>query len=118
MRDRPEYLYAGVLSSQVAEYLRDMLDRYPCAVEVNGHPEHRDFQDLFAGHTHRVTGEDCMGQRTSSDRDGISWGHVTKNLRGTDDAAFYFFPEEANRAAFVNRFPDLVVNADPFTTKF
>ena len=112
------YNYDGFLKPETMDSIRDLARRYGFPVEMSNMPGHDELQALFTDRSHRVTGEGCMGEPTSSIRDGIAYGWISRDFMGGATDGFLMLPDLEAHTRVVAGFPDLVVKAQPFTSTF
>lgn len=114
-----KYLYNGTLTKEVADWCRDLLQKYPYALEVSQMALHSEFEALYADRTWVSYGEGCMGGLTEMTHTGVPHGFLRKNPNDLNNAtAFLFFGDLDDSNRFVERFPELVISQNPFQTQF
>ena len=113
-----ELIYDGALSGETARSIEKMLHKYPYVVEVE-RPK-LDW-DAFM-HWNRtecpkytVGQEDCMGKPFTVER--TLFATVYKNFLGDRRELFLFFKSLDEKEAFIAKFPDCLINTEPFKTK-
>lgn len=109
------YIYDGILTSDVIDYVLTAAGEYPYAIEVSDLPDYVAFDKAFAHRTHTVHGENCMGQAYIQTRKGIGYCYVQKNF-GAEPGGFLFLPDREAYDTFRSTFPERVVNPSPFKT--
>lgn len=111
-----KYNYNGILSEDVIGWVKGLLGKYPFALEVSTMPEPAAFDAIYSDLSWVSHGENCMGQSTQSDRRGVPYAYVRKSRE--ESGGFVLFPTADASKRFLTAFPDLVVNDNPFSTKF
>ncbi len=111
------YIYDGILTEDVLNYVRQAAGKYPRAIEVSTLPDHTAFDAAYAHRTYQFNGENCMGQAYTNTRQGVAYCYVQKNF-GVEPGGFLFLPDDEACAVFLVKFPDLIVNLQPFKTQF
>lgn len=115
----PLYYYDGVLSAQTAAWCRDMLRKYPYAVELSERPI-SDYKGILK--EHEVWEESEYEPGKMYPRKTQLWGTCPKEMtrerkengQTLDRGAFMFFADSEDHEVFCNVFRDYVVNKQPF----
>jgi hypothetical protein len=105
-----QYLYDGALSPQTADYIHDMMKRYPYPLELSAFPGKR----MPKMPEYPLIREGCMGEPYAST--SAMWGLVHKDFSNQSAGCFLFLYSPAEKKMVEEAVPDLIVNADPFKT--
>lgn len=103
-------LYDGLLTAQVAEYVKGAARDYGHVVELSRVPP--DWGPWSESHLtdYPSVGEDCMGR---------AYTRTTKKyvlVTNTEESVFLFLKSRAEKMAVMVEFPEWLVNQNPFRT--